>query len=245
MCDDRRVMGELDDPVVVDFPLRGEGWCAYNSPATRIPSHGTDMLGQRYAFDFLRFDPRTGQRYHPASTIRTLLVGVPTRECYGWGEPIHAPFAGTVIAASDGVSERGRVHPVRELGLVLKMALTFRPGRTDLASVLGNHVVLRRADVWAAFAHLTTGSVAVRVDQEVQAGDLIGRVGHTGNSTAPHLHFQLMDSADPLTARGIPCAFRAYEVLRDGSWLRVEGGIPGRDDRIRSVGDEARAPDRG
>ena|GEM_PF-2671872 len=42
-------MGELDDPVVVEFPLRGEGWMAVTTPAARTPSHGVDMLGQRYA----------------------------------------------------------------------------------------------------------------------------------------------------------------------------------------------------
>ena len=51
---------ELTDPVVVDFPLRGEGWVAVNSPADRVPSHGTDQLGQRFAFDLLRVDPRPG-----------------------------------------------------------------------------------------------------------------------------------------------------------------------------------------
>jgi hypothetical protein len=50
-----------------------------------------------------------------------------------------------------------------------------------------------------------------------------------------HLHFQLMDSADPLQAKGIPCAFEAYLVQRDGGWERVECGIPGRGERIRSV----------
>jgi murein DD-endopeptidase MepM/ murein hydrolase activator NlpD len=64
---------------------------------------------------------------------------------------------------------------------------------------------------------------------------VIGRVGHTGNSTAPQLHFQLMDSADPLRATGVPCAFAEYLVQRDGGWERVEGGIPGRGERIRSV----------
>ena len=50
---------ELSDPVVVDFPLRGEG-VAFNSPGDRVPSHGTDMLGQRFAYDFIRVDRRKG-----------------------------------------------------------------------------------------------------------------------------------------------------------------------------------------
>ena len=77
--------------------------------------------------------------------------------------------------------------------------------------------------------------MAVVAGQHVAAGDLLGRVGHTGNSTSPHLHFQLMDSPDLISARGIPCAFREYEVERDGEWVRVRNGIPGQRDRIRSV----------
>jgi len=52
---------------------------------------------------------------------------------------------------------------------------------------------------------------------------------------APHLHFQLMDAADPVQARGVPCAFARYLVRRDGGWQRVEGGVPGRGEWIRSV----------
>ncbi len=119
--------------------------------------------------------------------------------------------------------------------LALGNGLTFRPTPHHLHRVMGNYVILKCDDVYAGFAHLTTGSVAVEAGQQVRVGDTLGRVGHTGNSTAPHLHFQLMDGPDPLTARGVPCAFREYEVWRDGGWRRVEHAIPRDTDRIRSV----------
>ena len=228
-----RVIQESAAPVVVSLPLHGEGWVAVNSPADRVPSHGTDLLGQRYAFDLLRTDRRRGQHYHPAGWPRTLLVGVPTRECYAWGAPVLAPFDAEVVRAVDGIPERSRVHPLRELFLVLKNALTFTPAR--LSAMLGNHVIMRHDDLFAGVAHLAPGSVAVREGQRVRLGEVLGRVGHTGNSTTPHLHFQLMDAADPLTARGVPCAFETYEVWRGDAWVLVKGGIPGKADRIRAV----------
>lgn len=226
---------ELDGARVIDFPLRGEGWVAVTSPADRIPSHGTDMLGQRYAFDLLKVDGRDGIHFHPAGTLRALAIGVRTQECYAWGEPVHVPFDGEVVRAFDGVPERGWIHPVREVIRALKNALTFTPSR--LPMILGNHVIIRSGDVFGGFVHLAPGSVSVGEGQTVRTGDVIGRVGHTGNSTSPHLHFQLMDSPNPLEANGIPFAFRSYDVFRDGIWTPVENGIPGKSERIRSAAD--------
>lgn len=226
----------LENPVVVEFPLRGEGWMAVTTPAHRVPSHGTDMLGQRYAYDLLIVDSRRGVHYHPVGTLRGELFGGRTSESYAWGAPIHAPFDGVVVKASDGMAERGWIHPARELAHLVTNAVTFTPEK--LPSIMGNHVLLRSLDspdVHAGFAHIAPGTVAVTEGERVSTGDLLGKVGHTGNSTAPHLHFQLMDSADLMTARGIACAFRAYDVLRDGAWVRVTNGVPGRRERIRSV----------
>ncbi len=245
---------------MVDFPLRGAGWMAVTTPAHRVPSHGTDLLGQRYAFDFVRVDDRPGVHVHPARSWRTETIGGRTRECYAWGEPIHAPFDAEVVTASDGVAERQWVNPAREIFRAFRTAMTFTPDRVP--AILGNHVILRATDasaeggadaahdardsrdsrdasngeVFAGFAHLAPGTVAVTGGQKVRAGEFLGRVGHTGNSTSPHLHFQLMDSADLLTAHGLPCAFRAYEVARDGTWHPVIDGIPRRRERIRSTG---------
>lgn len=233
----RGSLAELADPVVVELPLIGE-WTALTTPAHRIPSHGTDMLGQRFAFDFVRTDARKGFHLHPAGTVRSYLIGGRTRECYGWGQPVHAAFDGQVVQARDGVPEREWLHVVRELAGVLWNAFTFKPTEEGIDRVAGNHVIVRMdatPTIHGFYAHLAPGSVAVETGQVVRAGDQIGRVGHTGNSTAPHLHFQLMDAADPLRARGIPCAFREYEANRDGRWVRVERGIPRRGEPIRSI----------
>jgi hypothetical protein len=229
-------MGEMDAPVVVDFLLRGE--CTVErTPADRIPSHGTDAFGQRYAYDLIRTDERPGLHLHAGGSVRWALIGGRTRDCYGWGQPVHAAFDGRVVEALDGVPERGWLHPVIETWAALRNATAFGLARhrLDPARLAGNHVIIGSASTYALYAHLAPGSVAVSKGEEILAGRLVGRVGHTGNSTAPHLHFQLMDRADPLTAKGIPCAFAAYLVQRGGRWVLVERGVPGRLQRIRSV----------
>jgi len=235
------VTDELAGAVSVEFPLRGE-WTAFNSPGDRIPSHGVDQLAQRFAYDLVRFDRRKGWHVHPAGGWRSNLVGFPIHECYGWGRPVHMPFDAEIVEARDGYPERSRIVPIREIAVVLKNALTFDPKRS-LQPVVGNYVIARSGELFAFFAHLTTGSVAVTAGQSVRAGDVIGRVGHTGNSTAPHLHFQLMDSPDLLTAKGVPCAFRELEVERDGAWVAVQNVIPKRSERIR-FGTDDPPPDR-
>ena len=226
---------ELAAAIVVDLPLRGE-WVAGTSPAERIPSHGTDVLAQRFAFDFVRMDAR--RRLYPGGQLRAALVGVPLRAVYGYGQPIHVPFDdAVVVAAHDGIPEPQRIFLPAVVARVVRNTLTFRPEH-GFERLAGNHVIVRSGDVFAAFAHLATGSVRVTPGQRLARGEVIGLVGHTGNSTAPHLHVQLMDGPDPRTARALPCAFRVYEAERDGRWERVERGIPGQAERIRSVDDE-------
>lgn len=228
-------LGELDRPIVVNFPLRGQ-WTVERTPAARIPSHGTDVLGQRYAYDFIRTDDRTGSHVHPAGSPRWFLFGGRTRDCYGWGQPVHAALGGEVVAAVDGVSERQWLHVGRESWATLGAALRYgaSPRSIDTGRLAGNHVVIQTAEVFALYAHLAPGSVVATRGKSVSVGDVIGRVGHTGNSTAPHLHFQLMDSADALHARGIACAFAGYLTRCNGLWEHVHNGIPRRLERVRS-----------
>lgn len=226
-------MEKLAHPIVVDFPLRGE-WIAPTTPARRVPSHGTDMLGQRYAYDFFRVDARGGGHFWPGSHLRWWLFGCPTRAAYCWNETVHAPAAGRIIAVHDWVRERRRLYPVLDILRALKNGLTMG-GRINegIGDLAGNYVILEGDSFHAFFAHLIPGSIPVVPGQKVAAGELLGRVGHTGNSTAPHLHFQLMDGPDPRTAAGLPCAFRGLEVFREGRWTPVATHIPGMREAVR------------
>ena len=132
-----------------------------------------------------------------------------------------------------GLSSKRR-NLLSDMSNAYKNAHYFNPEKDDVQSVAGNYIIIECGDnVYAALVHLQTGSIQVSVGQSVKKGEVIGRVGHSGNSFAPHLHFQLMDSSDIATANGLPCAFEQYEVFQDGAWKIVVNGIPTHKDRIK------------
>ncbi len=82
-----------------------------------------------------------------------------------------------------------------------------------LETIAGNHVVV---DIgggrWAFWAHFQPGSIKVKVGDRVKRGQVLGLVGNSGNSSEPHLHFQVQDGASPLASEGVPYAFDSFEV---------------------------------
>lgn len=226
-------MNEIDKPIIVGFPLRGE-WLAPNTPGKKIPSHGTDQLGTRYAYDFLQVDwERKGWPSYGVHWLRYFLLGVPLNKCYCWGQEVYAPFDGVIVKAEDGYKERARAHFLSDSFVAVKSAYAFNPGKGNIQSVAGNYILMKCSnDVYAVLVHLQKGSIRVSVGQSVKKGEVLGKVGHSGNSFFPHLHFQLMDSSDILSAKGLPCAFEQYNLFKDGEWKEVYNGIPTDKDRI-------------
>lgn len=224
----------METPVVVDLPLRGQ-WFAPNTPGTKIPSHGTDMLGQRYAFDFLGTDPeRHDFRYYRPGLLHYMLKGVRLDECYGWGRPIYSATNGKVIQTKDGMAERDPVKLSTDMAVVRANAAAFNANQgLDYHTLAGNFIIIESSEGFAVYAHAQRGSIRVAVGDVVSAGQHIANVGHSGNSTAPHLHFQLMDAPDPWKAQGIYCCFREYEVWSKSGWQPVRNGVPKSKELIR------------
>jgi murein DD-endopeptidase MepM/ murein hydrolase activator NlpD len=69
------------------------------------------------------------------------------------------------------------------------------------------------SDTWAIYGHLQTGRITVRVGDQVVAGQPLGRVGNSGNSLAPHLHFQLSDGPVLVTSNSVPFVLDRYRVV--------------------------------
>lgn len=194
------------EPIVLSYPFTGR-WLTRNSPARRIPSHGTHLMGTTYAIDFIGVDGRG--RSAPWSWRAALGTERPERFA-GFGRPILAPCAGTVVVAHDGESD----HEARRSQLTLASYAVTQAGRARQgpAAIAGNHVVVAMGDGGPPFvllAHLRRGTVAVRVGDPVRGGDVVGACGNSGNSTQPHVHVQITDSIDWERARGLPLRFRA------------------------------------
>ncbi|NMC11268.1 MAG: M23 family metallopeptidase [Chloroflexi bacterium] len=226
----------MKNPVIIDFPLRGE-WVTPNTPGSKVPSHGTDMFGQRYAYDFVGVNPKNrSRRFYQHSLLYYLILGVRLQECFGWGQPIFSSTAGVVVQAEDGWPERDPVHLARDFSILVKNARLFNSKQiTELRSLIGNYIIIESHEGYVVYAHAQTGSINVSSGDRVIAGQHLANIGHSGNSTAPHLHFQLMDHQDPWKAQGILCCFRNYEVFHQGAWHPVQNGIPKATDRIRNL----------
>jgi murein DD-endopeptidase MepM/ murein hydrolase activator NlpD len=148
------------------------------------------VLGQRYALDFVKADAayrrHRGRGTHPGDY-----------HCYG--EEIVAAADGHVVATEARVG----TSPLVGWGICDFTARSF----------LGNHVLVDHGNgEFGLYAHLVPGSVTVRPGQSVRQGQTLGRCGHTGHSSEPHLHFHLQDSADLFRGMGLPVRFHDLKV---------------------------------
>lgn len=214
-------------------PLRGV-WKAVNTPGDRIPSHGTHEFGQTFAYDFVRFKSLKHKgSFHTRSHFSYLMAQVKVSDCHGWGASIYSPIDGVVREVVNSVKERERLHLVSDLGLAIYNGLFYSFEKDEIHKIGGNYLIIEGSECCAWIAHAKTGSISPQVGDIVKAGEVVAKLGHSGNSTAPHLHFQLMDRVDIRTAKGVPCCFTDYEVLSDGNWCSVTNGIPTSDQTIR------------
>ncbi len=207
---DRGTRSQLDSimvPVLVatapalSAPLHGGQWLAASGPSnasdhrrTVAAIGGRAWLAQRFAIDWNMVGPN-GDTHHGDEHQN--------ESYWGFGQSVHAVAAGQVVAVVDSIADNAPHLPLPPI---------------TLGNITGNVVTIRIGPgQYATYAHLKHGSIRVRAGQTVTAGDVIALVGNSGQTTAPHLHFQITDGPAALGSEGIPYVLRSYTDLGSGS----------------------------
>ncbi|QYA95180.1 M23 family metallopeptidase [Streptomyces anulatus] len=208
--------GDPRPPVEVDPPVTGR-WTALNSPADKVPSHGTHVYGQTYAIDIVAA-PETGEGEPSARpAFRWLWPVVRRNRAFpAFGAPLLAVADTTVVRASDGQRDHLSRNSLPALAYLMLIEGNVR-SIVGAHRIIGNHVILDLGEgTFAVYAHVRRGSLQVKAGDRVRAGQWLGQVGNSGNTTEPHLHFHLMDGPDPDSARGVPFTWRGVGVPANG-----------------------------
>jgi murein DD-endopeptidase MepM/ murein hydrolase activator NlpD len=210
--DGHEVRFSADIPVRADFaknnyifPLRGI-WYAGVGP-TFHTGHRWGVP-EEFAFDIARIG---------ASGTTHSGDGSRFTDYYAYGAEVLAAADGKVVAASDGLKEDasamrkpGETQEAYMQRLMANQAVRLEGG---VPAVAGNHIVIDHGGgEYSLYAHLQPGSLRVHAGDAVKQGQVIGKLGSSGNSTEPHLHFQVCDRPDPLMCAGIPVQFSNIEL---------------------------------
>ncbi|MBI4912289.1 MAG: M23 family metallopeptidase [Acidobacteria bacterium] len=156
---------------VLAFPLRGPAILTQGP----VQDGGHGGYSNQFAIDVLALGPN----YEPQVDDRD------RNESYaGWDHPVLAPAEGVVASCRNDVPDNPKP------GTILQEAWAALPD--PVGAVAGNHLVIDHGNgECSVLMHLRQGSVAVKPGDRVKQGQVVGRLGSSGDSYGPHLHYQL------------------------------------------------------
>jgi Peptidase family M23 len=218
----------------VAFPLQGI-YRSPNTPGSRVPSHGTSNFGEAYAVDFVMVqEDDVLKKSYRKSFFEYLFKGLSLDDFYGWGQTVYSPVAGEVVEVEDTIEERNPVNIFKDIKNTIKVTKDYLKNRVSTKALTGNYVMIKVNDhVYALLAHLKKNSIKVEVGQRIKEHEVIGQLGHSGNSTMPHLHMQFMNSQVYEVAEGLPFVFDTYEIKKGKKWVRIVDSVPTQHDVVR------------
>ena len=181
-----------EEALVIAPPLKGANWLIVNGSGPIISPHryttqatnGGLRPPEHFAIDVIRLDTQWRAYAGDPSDVRSW---------HSYGADVVSATPGKVIEVVNDLKDQVPGEPLS--GITAETAA-------------GNHVIVEIGQGrYALYAHLIPGSVSVSEGNYVLPGQLLGKLGNSGNSDAPHLHFQIMDSPSVLNTRGLPFYF--------------------------------------
>ena len=210
-----------EDKTPLILPLRGKifVWEGHDLYAhhqrvplsnSKVRSLGIDANSNNFASDLIYLDVQ-GREYH--DDPRKL------DNWYSYGQPIYAPGAGIVLATANDIPENW----FEDAGPT-KIGHPKLPAGKDPKDI-GNFALIDHRDgEYSLLVHMKPGSVMVKRGDQVELGQLVGRIGFSGDSIFPHLHYSLMDGPEVFKAWGLPAYFTQFRRVLGVRSTKVEHG---------------------
>lgn len=207
---------------VIKPPVKGDGWLSTSACCTpnvhrdlRVAVNGRRIeTPETFAVDWALLK---GDRVYEGDGSRN-------DQFYVYGADVYAVANGTVVSVQDGKPDA----PPNK-------AMTPK----TLSDFGGNQVMLEIApEVYAVYAHLQPGSLRVKVGDTVKVGATLAKIGNTGPSLGPHLHFGLLNRPDLFTGRSLPFVIDSYTLAGRADFKASQGdtvAITPESKQVRSV----------
>jgi len=184
-------------PLVIGPPLLGGAWAAVHEPSWErghrrvvYTVDGQARIPGRFAIDFIKLD-NDGQA---ANGDKNMI-----NNWYGYGQDVLAVANGIILTTRDDFPE--------------STTLSDHPKYSPIQAT-GNYISIEIGKNQIVFyEHLKPGSIRVKPGQKVKKGDVIARLGFTGQTTGPHLHLHVADRDSPLGSEGVPFVFDNFTLL--------------------------------
>ena len=183
---------------LLSAPLKGERFVSANTttllnnhhPSYQLTYKTKTTVAERFCVDWNKID-ETGSTFHGDQSI--------CENWYVYGQNVYAASGGIVVAVKDGMPDQTPVGTI-SAGL-------------NLFNSDGNSVVIYIQGGYCIYGHFKPNSIVVKTGQYISKGDLIGQVGNSGNSGAPHLHFGLHTDFPYYISEGLPYYIDSLEKV--------------------------------
>jgi Peptidase family M23 len=183
-------------------PLQGSGWLASDGPGNSEGNHhrrgifivdGKAVISRRYAIDWMQVQGGKTFSGNPRDK----------RSYFAYGKSVLAVADGKVVGVLDGLPENVPGHNE-----------DYHPAvPITVQNVIGNRIILDLGSgQYAYYCHLQPGSLRVKVGDAVRSGQVLAKVGDSGDAREPHLHFEITTSPKVLAGEGVPYELDHYSV---------------------------------
>jgi hypothetical protein len=190
-------------PITIGPPLKGNNWVALNGccepgwphRSSPVAMDGNLVGSQLFAIDWKQTNNQ-GAFYTGDKTKNESYVD--------YGSEVLAVADGTVTSILDGQDANAPgVLPANDPVLGPKLTVE---------NVEGNHIVLDIGNgAYAFYAHLLKGSLRVKLGDKVTKGQVVAKLGNTGNANASHLHLQIMNGPSAIASPSIPYVIDSFD----------------------------------